>query len=74
MIDRARRAWIRFGVIVLAAAIGETIGIWQRLPSSDLLIPLLFGAAAFYLTMRLDGPRYRTNGNVRYWRGRKLDD
>ena len=72
--DRERRAWLRFLVIVLAAALGETVGTWQRLPSSDLLLPLLFGGAAFYLTIGMTAPRYRGNGNVRYWRGRKLDD
>lgn len=71
--DRQRRAWLRFLIVVAAAALGETLGLWQRLPSSDLLLPLLFGGAAFYLTMGLTGPR-RSNGNVRYWRGRRIDD
>ncbi|HEY8807060.1 MAG TPA: hypothetical protein VIN70_05695 [Candidatus Limnocylindria bacterium] len=74
MIDRERRAWLRFFIVIAAAALGETIGIWQRLPFSDLLLPLLFGGAAFYLTMGMTAPRLRSNGNVRYWRGRKLDD
>ena len=73
MIDRERWAWIRFLIVVVAAAAGETIGIWQQLPSSDLLMPLLFGGAAYYLTMGLNGPRSR-GGNVRYWRGRRIDD
>jgi hypothetical protein len=72
--DRERRAWLRFLIVIAAAALGETIGIWQHLPSSDLLLPVLFGGAAFYLTMGLTAPRYRRNGNVRYWRGRKIDD
>jgi uncharacterized membrane protein AbrB (regulator of aidB expression) len=74
MMDRERRAWVRFLIVVAAAALGETIGIWQRLPSSDLLLPLLFGAAAYYLTMGMDTPRHRRGGNVRYWRGRRIDD
>jgi len=74
VIDRERRAWIRFGIVVFAAAVGEMVGIWQRLPSSDLLVPLLFGAAAYYLTMGMNTPRYRNNGNVRYWRGKRIDD
>jgi len=72
--DRERRAWVRFLIVIAAAALGETIGVWQGLPSSDLLLPLLFGAAAYYLTMGLTGPRYRRDGNVRYWRGRRIDD
>ena len=74
MIDRERSAWIRFLIIIAAAALGETVGIGLRLPSSDLLLPLLFGGAAFYLTIGLSARRYRRNGNVRYWRGRKIDD
>jgi hypothetical protein len=74
VMDRERRAWLRFLIVIAAAALGETIGIWQHLPSSDLLLPVLFGGAAFYLTMGLTAPRYRRNGNVRYWRGRKIDD
>ena len=74
MIDRERRAWLRFFFVVAAAALGETIGIWQRLPFSDSVLPVLFGGAAFYLTMGLTAARYRSTGNVRYWRGRRIDD
>lgn len=74
MIDQQKRAWLRFGIVVLAAAAGETLGIVLQLQSSDLLVPLLFGTVAFYLTMGLNTPRYRSNGNVRYWRGNRIDD
>jgi hypothetical protein len=74
MIDRERRAWLRFLIVIAAAALGETLGVWQRLPFSDTVMPLLFGGAAFYLTMGMTAPRYRSDGNVRYWRGRKIDD
>lgn len=74
MIDRGRRAWLRFLIVVAAAALGETIGLWEDLPLSDSLLPVLFGAGAYYLTMGLAAPRYRRDGNVRYWRGRRLDD
>ena len=66
MIDRERWAWIRFLVVVAVAAFGETLGSWQGLPFSDSLLPLLFGAGAFYLTIGLGAPRYRSSGNVRY--------
>ena len=74
MNDRERRAWLRLLVVVVAAAFGETLGIWQRLPSSDLLLPLLFGGAAFAVTMGMTAPRNRSDGNARYWRGRRTDD
>lgn len=72
--DRERRAWIRLVIVVAAAALGETLGIWQRLPLTETLLPLLFGAAAYYLTMPFGAPRYRRGGNARYWRGRRIDD
>ena len=74
MMDRERRAWLRFLVVIAAAALGETFGFWLGLPYSDSLLPLLFGGAAFYLTMGITAPRYRSAGNVRYWRGRRIDD
>lgn len=74
MMQRERRAWLRFLIVIAAAALGETIGFWQGLPFSGSVLPLLFGGAAFYLTMGMTAPRYRSNGNVRYWRGRKIDD
>ena len=73
----------RTGLAVSAIRFYETHGIvaplrnaggHRRYGKSDLLVPLLFGAAAFYLTMGLNGPRYRSNGNVRYWRGKRIDD
>lgn len=74
VIDRERRAWIRFLIVVLAAACGEVLGYWQRLPFWDTLLPLLFGAAAYYLTQGIALPPSRRDGNVRYWRGRRIDD
>ena len=67
-----RRAWLRFLLIVAVGALGETVGIWLRLPSSDVLLPLLFGGAAFVLTMERSGGGPRDD-NVRYWRGRRLN-
>lgn len=74
MNDRERRAWIRLVIVAAAAALGETLGLWQRLPLTDSVLPLFFGAAAYYLTMPFGAPRYRSSGEVRYWRGRRIDD
>ena len=69
------RTWLRFLIVVLAAAAGRTLGVVAGLPSADLLIPLLFGGAAYYLTTGIDPPfRPRRGGEVRYWRGRRIDD
>ena len=75
MSARERRTWLRFIIIVLAGAVGETLGIAFRLPSADLLMPLLFGGAAFYLTAGIDAPpASRRGGEAKYWRGRRIDD
>lgn len=72
---QAGRTWLRFVIVVLVGAAGRTLGIVAGLPSADLLIPLLFGAAAYYLTAGIDPPfRPRRGGEVRYWRGRRIDD
>jgi hypothetical protein len=71
--DRERQAWVRFLVMVAAGALGETVGIWLRVPSSDLLMPLLFGGAAFYLTQGRSSTGGRGDDNRRYWRGRRLN-
>jgi len=69
------RVWLRLLIIVAAGAAGETVGLVAGLPSPDLLLPLLFGGAAYYLTMPLDRPfRPRRGGEVKYWRGRRIDD
>jgi uncharacterized membrane protein AbrB (regulator of aidB expression) len=70
--DRQRRAWLRLLVVVAAAALGETVGTYLRLPSADSLLPLLLGGAAFYLSAGMTAARQR--GEVRYWRGRRVDD
>jgi len=72
---QAGRTWLRFLIVILAGAAGETLGIVTGLPSSDLLVPLLFGGAAYYLTAGMDPPfRPRRGGEEKYWRGRRIDD
>lgn len=72
---RERRTWLRFLIVVFAGAAGETLGFALGLPSADLLLPLLLGGAAYYLTDGMDSPfRPRRGGEVKYWRGRRIDD
>lgn len=72
---RERRTWVRFLIVVVAGAAGETIGIVLGLPSADLLVPLLVGGAAYYLTGGMDSPsRPGRGGDPKYWRGRRIDD
>jgi hypothetical protein len=63
-------------VICVAAAAGETIA--YQLEAYDIVMwfGLFFGAAAYLLTQDLDRPRRSggRRGEVKYWRGRRIDD
>lgn len=71
MTDRERQAWLRLLVVVAAAALGETIAVAVRLGDGAILLVVLLGGAAFYLTGPMDRPG--GGGEARYWRGRRLD-
>ena len=67
----------RLLVICVAAATGETIA--YQLEAYDIVMwfGVFFGAAAYLLTQDLDRPRPhggRRRGEVKYWRGRPVDD
>jgi hypothetical protein len=67
----------RLLVICVAAAAGETIA--YQLEAYDIVtwFGVFFGAAAYLLTQDLDRPRARPGGRrgeIKYWRGRRVDD
>jgi hypothetical protein len=66
----------RLLLICAVAAAGETIAYQLEWFNEVMWVGLLFGAAAFILTQDLDRPRPggRRGGDVKYWRGRRIDD
>ena len=66
----------RLLVICVAAAAGETIA--YQLEWYDILmwVGLFCGAAIYILTQGLDAPRPPSGrrGEIKYWRGRRVDD
>ena len=66
----------RLLVICVAAAAGETIAYQLELYNEVMWVGLLFGAATYILTQDLDRPRPGSGrrGEIRYWRGRRIDD
>ena len=66
----------RLLLICVAAAAGETIG--YLLGAYDILMwfALFFGAGAYIITQGFDAPRppRGRRGEVKYWRGRPVDD
>lgn len=65
-------AFARLALIAAAGAIGQTLA-WLYAPALDFLLAAVFGAAAFVVTRDLGRARPRA-GEVRYWRGRPVDD
>jgi hypothetical protein len=66
----------RLLLICAAAAAGETLA--YQLGQYDVItwLGVLFGAGAYLLTLDLDRPRPggRRRGEIRYWRGRPIDE
>ena len=67
----------RLLVICVAAAAGETIAYQLELYNQVMWVGVLFGVAAYIFTQDLDRPRAGgggRRGEIRYWRGRRIDD
>ena len=66
----------RLLLICLAAAAGETLAYQLGWYDVIIWVGVLFGAGAYIFTQDLDRPRpgARRRGEIRYWRGRRIDD
>jgi hypothetical protein len=66
----------RLLLICLVAAAGETIAYLLGWYGQIQWFGLLFGAAAYVLTQDQGRPRSRSGprGEIKYWRGRKIED
>jgi hypothetical protein len=66
----------RLLLICVAAAAGETIA--YQLEAYDIVMwfGLFFGAAAYIFTQGFDAPRppRSRRGEIKYWRGRRIED
>jgi hypothetical protein len=66
----------RLLVICAAAAAGETIAYQLEAYGVATWMGVLFGAAAYIFTQDLERPRPGggRRGEIKYWRGRRIDD
>jgi hypothetical protein len=76
--ERARvtQALWRLLLICAAAAAGETIAYQLEAYDVVMWVGIVFGAAVYILTQDLDRP-WRgggRRGEIKYWRGRRIDD
>jgi hypothetical protein len=80
-IPRSERALVtqalwRLLLICAAAAAGQTIAYQFDAAGVRMWVGLIFGAAAYIFTQDLDRPRPGggRRGEIKYWRGRRIDD
>jgi uncharacterized membrane protein YagU involved in acid resistance len=66
----------RLLLICVAAAAGETIAYQVEWYDIVMWVGLFFGAIAYVLTQGFDAPRppRGRRGEIKYWRGRRIDD
>ena len=66
----------RLLLISVAAAGGETLAYQLEWYNEVMWVGILFGVAAYILTQDVDRPRppTRRRGEIKYWRGRPVDD
>jgi hypothetical protein len=66
----------RLLLICAVAAGGETIAYQLQAYDVVMWVGLVFGAAAYIFTQDLEHPRPRggRRGEIKYWRGRKIED
>lgn len=75
MIDRERLALVRLVLMSVAWAAGSTGAMALRLYQLDTLVGIGLAALAYWLTRDLGRPgRRRQRGELKYWRGRPVDD
>jgi hypothetical protein len=66
----------RLLLICAAAAVGQTVAYQFEASGVRMWVGLIFGAAAYIFTQDLDRPRPGggRRGEIKYWRGRRIDD
>ena len=71
---RERAAILRFVLICAAWAIGQTLTWYLSLGTFGVIIPAVLALGVLVLTVDLGRPRPGGGGDLKYWRGRRIDD
>ena len=69
---REQAAILRFVLICAAWAIGQTVTLYLSLGAFGVIIPAALALGVLVLTADLGRPR--AGGDLKYWRGRRVDD
>jgi hypothetical protein len=70
---RMNTAYLRLLLMCAAFAGGETAAYALEAYDVAMLVGIVLAAAAYVLTQDIDRPR-RGRGEIKYWRGRRVDD
>lgn len=73
VVTREQAALLRLALACGAWAVGQTLTYGLALGTVGILVPVVLAVGVFAFTEDLGRPR-DSGGNVRYWRGRRLDD
>ena len=66
-------AYLRLLAMCAAYAAGETVAIAVGAFDVAMFVGLILASAVYILTQDIDRPRPR-RGEIKYWRGRRVDD
>ena len=70
---RAQAAIVRFFLICAAWAIGQTLT-WSVAGPLGVVVPAALAIGVLVVTADLGRPRTGGGGDLKYWRGRRIDD
>jgi hypothetical protein len=70
---RAQAAILRFVLVCVAWAVGQTLTWGVALGPVGVVIPAALAIGVLVVTQDLGRPR-ATGGDLKYWRGRRVDD
>lgn len=71
---RPQSAVLRFVLICAAWAVGQTLTWGLALTTLGVLIPAVLALGVLVVTSDLGRPRAAVGGDLKYWRGRRIDD
>ncbi len=70
--SRQQAALVRFLLVCVAWTVGQMLALGVPLPGADLLVPAALAIGVFIVSDQLGRPRQ--SGDMKYWRGRRIDD
>lgn len=74
LVNREQSAVVRFVLICAAWAVGQTLTWGLAIGTIGVVIPAVLAFGVLVLTADLGRPRAASGGDLKYWRGRRIDD